>query len=377
MLGAMSDYARLSRAELIDRLMALESNPVARRSKSALSDSKERMRAVLQTAVEGIITIDERGNIESLNPAVEKMFGYRAAELIGKNVSILMPSPYRHEHDGYLANYRRTGRAKIIGIGREVLGQRRDGTIFPMDLSVGEMRLAGGRMFTGILRDITERKRLEKEILEISDREQRRIGQDLHDDLGQHLAGIELLTEVLQRNLAGKSKPEAARAADITRHVRQAITQTKILARGLVPVVLESEGLMSALQQLASNSEKIFRITCEFHCQPPVPVADLAVATQLYRIAQEALSNAVRHGQAKRIQIRLQAPGDRILLMIKDHGVGFRKSRTNAKGMGLRIMKYRAGMIGAALEIQQDLDGGTSVICSLRNSKAPARGRNK
>src|SRR5581483_5277925 len=372
----MTDYARLSRAELLERLMALESNLENRRTKTDLSDSKERVRAVLQTAVEGVITIDERGIIESLNPAAEKIFGYKASEVIGKNVKILMPAPYRQEHDGYLANYRRTGKARIIGIGREVVGQRKDGSVFPMDLSVGEMRLAGGRMFTGIVRDITERRRLEKEVLEISDREQRRIGQDLHDGLGQHLTGIELMGQVLEQKLAPKSKEEAARASEITGYVREAIRQTKLLARGLAPVVLESEGLMSALQQLANSTEKMFHITCEFHCNLPVLVEDHAVATQLYRIAQEAVSNAIKHGQAKRVQIHLRAPSDRIVLMIKDHGVGFHKLPQEQAGMGLGIMQYRAGMIGGTLSIQKDLDGGTSVICSLRRPVSNALASN-
>ena len=115
-----------------------------------MRDSEERLRAILATAVEGIITIDEHGIIESFNLAAERIFGYRAAEVIGKNVSMLMPSPHREQHDSYLANYRRTGQAKIIGIGREVVGRRKDGTVFPMDLSVSEVRLAERRLFTGL-----------------------------------------------------------------------------------------------------------------------------------------------------------------------------------------------------------------------------------
>ena len=232
------------------------------------------MRAILQTAVDAIITIEEDGIIKSVNPAAEEMFGYKAVELIGKNVNVLMPSPYREEHDGYIANYCRTGRAKIIGIGREVAGQRRDGTVFPMDLAVSEVRFGEKRLFTGFVRDLTDRKNLEREVLNISGREQRRIGQDLHDGLGAHLTGIELMTRGLQQKLAGKSKREAERAGDIAAYVREAIAQTRSLARGLSPVVHEAEGLMSALQDLASNTGKMFCITCQFECDPPVLIAD-------------------------------------------------------------------------------------------------------
>jgi PAS domain S-box-containing protein len=368
----MNEYLRLTKVELIERLRVLESETAQRTApghgsiESALQESEARMRAILQTAVDAIITIEEHGIIESVNPAAEELFGYKAAELIGQNVKVLMPSPYREEHDGYLANYCRTGRAKIIGIGREVVGQRRNGTLFPMDLAVSEVRFGDKRLFTGFVRDLTDRKSLEQEVIHISDREQRRIGQDLHDGLGAHLTGIELMTRGLQQKLAGKSKREAARAADIAAHVREAIGQTRSLARGLSPVVHEAEGLRSALQDLAGNTGKMFCITCQFECDPPVLIADYSVATHLFRIAQEAVSNAIKHGKAKQVIIRLSAAGPKIVLMVKDNGLGLAKDLTQTKGMGLRIMHYRASLIGGTLAVQRDLDGGTSVVCSVQ-----------
>src|SRR5688500_9017176 len=140
-------YENLTRTELIQRLKELEADgavgtPRPTSAEAAFHDSEERLRAILATAVEGIITIDERGTVESMNRAAEKLFGYSAAEVIGRNVSMLMPAPYREEHDGYLENYVHTGHAKIIGIGREVVGQRKDGSVFPMDLAVSEVKLA-------------------------------------------------------------------------------------------------------------------------------------------------------------------------------------------------------------------------------------------
>ena len=132
----------------------------------ALRDSETRSRAILEAALDGIITIDERGSIESFNAAAQRLFGYTAHEVIGKNVSMLMPQPYKKEHDGYLQNYRRTGHAKIIGIGREVTGLRKDGTTFPMDLAVSELSLSGRRAFTGMVHDLTERKEAEQAVRE-------------------------------------------------------------------------------------------------------------------------------------------------------------------------------------------------------------------
>ena len=141
-----------------------------KRAEEALRESEARMRAIVNTAVDGIVTIDERGTIESINPAVEKIFGYTTGELMGQNVNILMPEPYHSEHNQYLANYLNTGISKIIGIGREVMGRRKDGTLFPIDLSVSEVRLKGRRIFTGIVRDISTRRRSEEALRESQER---------------------------------------------------------------------------------------------------------------------------------------------------------------------------------------------------------------
>jgi len=133
------------------------------RTREMLDDREARLNAILDTAVDGILTIDERGTIESLNPATERIFGYTGDELLGKNVKLLMPSPYHEEHDGYLARYMRTGEARIIGIGREVEGQHKDGTRFPIDLAVSEIGVAGSRVFTGVVRDISARRQSEDE----------------------------------------------------------------------------------------------------------------------------------------------------------------------------------------------------------------------
>ena len=134
-----------------------------RAGEEALREAEERMRSVVNHVIDGIITIDERGMVESFNPAAEKIFGYPAVEVVGRNVKMLMPEPYHSGHDGYLTNYFRTHQPKIIGIGREVEGLRSDGSTFPMELAVSEFKLAGRRFFTGIVRDITQRKQLEVE----------------------------------------------------------------------------------------------------------------------------------------------------------------------------------------------------------------------
>jgi PAS domain S-box-containing protein len=365
----MKSHGQLTRAELVKVIkelqqMASVNEAQQTRNLDALRDSEERLRAILETAVEGIITIDERGSIESFNPAAEKIFGYTAREAVGQNVKLLMPEPFRHEHDGYLKNYHQTGHAKIIGIGREVIGRRKDGSLFPMDLSVSEVRLAKRRMFAGFVRDITERKELEREIIEISNREQQRIGQDLHDGLCQQLAGIELMCQVLEQKLSVKSKAEAKQAGEIGKHIREAISHTRKLARGLSPVELDANGLMSALHELAAHVQKMFRVECSLECPEPVLISNNVFATHLYRIVQEAINNAFKHGKATRVSISLKPWGDKIVLAINDDGTGFSNETKKAGGMGLHIMKYRAGVLDAALDVRSGVNGaGTAVVC--------------
>ena len=177
-----------------------------------------------------------------------------------------------------------------------------------------------------------------------------RIGQDLHDDLCQRLAGIQLMGDVLQRDLLSKAKAEAEQAGMIAARIRDAIANTRNIARGLSPVALGSNSLMTALQELADNSAKLFQISCKFRCDGSVTVDDNTVATHLYRIAQEAVTNAVKHGGAKKILIRLAESEDKRILTITDDGLGLPETFFKNKGTGLQIMKYRAATIGASLK---------------------------
>lgn len=335
------------------------------RTEQALRESEAKARAIVETTVDGVITIDEQGHIESFNEAAASIFGYDAEEVIGKNVKVLMPSPYREEHDGYMRSYRETGRRKIIGIGREVTGRRKDGSTFPMDLAVSEVQLGDRRIFTGIVRDITERRRLEKEILDVTEQERRRIGQDLHDGLGQMLTGIGLLSQNLTRQLEQREVSEAEDAAEITDLLKEADQYARDLARGLTPVDLEASGLVTALERLVANAERLFDIECALHEVGSALVHDGTTATHMYRIAQEAVSNAVRHGKADRIKISLASGAEQIRLRIRDDGVGFPEDGSDGPGMGVNIMSYRARIIGGTLDISSSPGEGTTVTFTL------------
>ena len=375
--GVLSAHTPIRRSFSIDDIHFMQSvaNVIGAsiertHSETALRESEARARAIVETTVDGIITIDIDGNIESFNRAAENIFGYAADEVIGKNIRMLMPSPYREEHDGYLRGYQESGRRQIIGIGREVSGLRKDGTIFPMELAVSEVRLAGRSIFTGIVRDITERRRLEKEILEISEQERRRIGQDLHDGLGQMLTGITLITQNLAKKVKNEGLPVAEDLFEITDLVKEADQHARGLARGLVPVELDAKGLAAALRRFAAHAERLFGITCTFEEVGWTLFYDNTAATHLYRISQEAVSNAVKHGRASKVTIRLASGEEQIRLRIQDNGVGMPDVLPENRGMGVRIMQHRAHMIGGTLEIRRAASGGTVIVCTVPGRRA-------
>jgi PAS domain S-box-containing protein len=219
-----------------------------------------------------------------------------------------------------------------------------------------------------VLAAAIERRGLEEKLLNISSREQRHIGQDLHDGLCQQLVGIEFQNSVLVQQLQ-KFPAVQTEAAKIGESIRDVTRQARSLARGLSPVQIEANGLMTALDGLTANAAKLFCLACSFECPRPVLVENPTVATHLYRIAQEAIGNAIKHAHAKSIVVSLkQSDGERTLT-IKDNGRGFAKGSTVLEGMGLRIMEYRADMIGAMLRVDSAIGKGTTVACRLKVSQ--------
>jgi PAS domain S-box-containing protein len=219
-----------------------------------------------------------------------------------------------------------------------------------------------------VLAAAIERRGLEEELLNISSREQRHIGQDLHDGLCQQLVGIEFRNSVLVQQLQ-KTPAAQAEAAKIGESIRDVTRQARALARGLSPVQIETNGLMAALDGLTANAAKLFCLACSFECPRPVLVDNPTVATHLYRIAQEAMGNAIKHAQAKSIVVSLKQSDSELTLTIKDNGRGFSRASMVMEGMGLRIMEYRADMIGAMLRVDSTIGKGTTVACRLRKSR--------
>jgi signal transduction histidine kinase len=212
---------------------------------------------------------------------------------------------------------------------------------------------------------INERKRLEHELLEITEKERRRIGLDLHDDLGQKLSGIALMSKGLEIKLGKAKLPEANDAAKIHHFIQEAISHTREVAHHLATLDLRHANLPAALEGLADHARKTFEITCQFKAEGHIPQLDSNAVMQLYKIAQEAVTNAIKHGKAHKVGISLANGSDKVVLKIHNDGRPFPDLKSGSTGMGLRIMNYRASLIGASLEVKGAGAKGTRVTCSM------------
>jgi PAS domain S-box-containing protein len=335
-----------------------------KRIEEELHEERNFVSAILDTVGALVVVLDNEGRILRFNPACELTTGYSMEEVQGKCIWELFLLP--EEVDRFRANFEML-RTDLLPRDYQTYWVTRHGDqrliAWSSTLLPGSGENARYIIATGI--DITERKHLEKAILDISAREQRRIGQDLHDGLGQHLTGIAFMAKVHEAKLAEQNRSETEDAAKIVKLVNEAIHKTRELARGLLPVVSDSHGLMSALQLWAAEVEDLFGVSCRFQCETPVLIHDDTVATHLYHIAQEAVNNAIKHGEPRKVMIQLTAEEGRGRLLIKDDGKGITENPAHTQGMGLHIMNYRAGVIGGVLEARRDTPRGTVVTCTF------------
>ncbi len=320
-------------------------------------------RALLSVVPDMVFRLRRDGVILDFKPAKDSPLLTPSIKLEGRSISDLLPEQVARQAMHYLDLTLSTGLVQTFTCQY----------LLPDYLRDFEARsvVCGEDEVLAVVRDVTERKRLEKEILEISSREQQRIGQDLHDGLGQHLTGITFLSKALERRLAAKDIPEAAEAAEIGRLVIQALAQTRNLARGLFPLELETHGLISALQEFAGHISRVYQINCRFDCAEGTVITNNVLATHIFRVVQEAVNNSVKHGKARQIVVALATQGDRNILRIQDDGQGVATAGRH-EGLGLKIMQYRARRMGGSFEIQPGPDGGTLVTVTFNAAQNPA-----
>ena len=333
---------------------------ITRPSALKIEQQAETFHTLVNSAHEGIFLINVHGIIQFANPAAENLFGYTEKELMGKNIKQLMPSPHRERHDNYIASYLKTGIKKIIGSGRQLLGQRKDGSQFPMYLSVGEIQLQHTHLFTGLIMDLSTQQKLQRELLAIPAREQQRIGEELHDGIGQQLTGLSMLAQSL---LNKATKPEYELAGQIASGLHEALSQVRALSRGLMPVQIYADGFMTSLQSITENIEQQSKIPIKLKVDNVALLFDDVTANHLYRIVQESLNNAVKHANANQIEVSLNIEHDRGVLEIIDNGVGIPLDLNDSSGLGLSIMKHRCGLFDGEITINPDGNCGTRVCC--------------
>lgn len=372
----------------------------------SLDDDLRQQRDLYQTLLkaqsdigEGVFIIEDE-RVTFANEALCRLYGYTLEELQALPSFILLTHP--DDRERVLNNYRRRLRGEQLTNRYEISALTRDQRRLEVEIAVAVMASDQPPRIIVVMEDITERKRmetalhqardeleirveertaaldaanktlneeiaqrrrLERQIIEISEDAQTHIGQELHDGLGQLLTGVAFICKGLENNLARRSLPEADAARKIVQLVAEAIDQTRLLARGLYPVEVEANGLMSALIDLAARTSEIFGVRCTFCCDKAAPVNERIAAINFYRIAQEAVNNAVKHGRAGNILITLSVVKDKIRLTIADDGMGIEPLKTlQLKGMGMHIMRYRANMVGATLDIRSATGSGTEIV---------------
>ena len=336
-----------------------------KRVEEALRGSEERYRSLLEDSPAAIF-ISRNNRFVFANRAGLWLFGAtRAQQVIGKSVFDFVPPEY---HDAIRLRWR-----QMLKLGRpapifEEKVIRLDGTVRDVEAAACPFPDQGGVSIQVVMHDIAQSKLLERGILNAVEQEQKRMGRDLHDGLCQLLTATKFKMTLLEHKLARKSLVEASEARALETEINQAIEQAHGLAQGLNPVKLVARGLMSALEELAASVETAFQVRCVCSFPKPVPVRDHTVANHLYRIAQEAIQNAVKHGKPKTIRIALKELARSVELRVEDDGVGFpRQPRRRTAGMGVQNMQARAGIIGASLDIRPGKQGGTLVTCRLRS----------
>lgn len=330
-----------------------------RRAEEDLKQREKWSREFIDVMRDGFFRVDFEGRILDVNAAYCRMTGYSREELLTMTVSQIsltdmQPGAVRKRIE------------KVVQTGGEHFETRhrcKDGSVIYLETLITYLKL-DRQCILALMRDITERKKLEQEVLKISEHERQRIGYDLHDGLGQHLAGVAFKVKALEEALAAARSPESGQAKEIVSLVNHAITQTRVLARSLSPVEVEVKGLIPALENLATETRRNFSVECRFHCALRGAVFDFQTSMTFYRIAQESIHNAIRHGGAELVELEIgRAPDDRIFLQVRDNGKGFSPESSKSAGMGLRIMQYRTNSIGGELTVVSAPGKGTEICC--------------
>lgn len=295
----------------------------------------------------------------AVNEAAVLQYGYSREEFLGLTFKDLRPS------EDLASALKKTSQAPsemlhAYGVWRH---RKKDGRVFPVEVIACWVTWAGRPACMTAAQDVTERERLQNELLRVGEAERRRIGRDLHDGVGPALTGIRLACKALEEKLSRRGLPEAALVREMEKALDLASAQVRGLSRNLFPIELERQGLAAVLQGFSEEVAGISGVSCSFKARPPSLSLENGFSLHLYRIAQEAVANALKHGRPRRLGIRLARLGGRIALTVADDGSGFPRRPRDRKGLGLNLMSYRAEILGGVLRIRTRPGRGTAVRC--------------
>ncbi|MFK7846288.1 MAG: response regulator [Rhodothermales bacterium] len=334
-------------------------------------EAQEQLRlldAAIRSSSEGILitttSLEEKEpEVVYANDGMSVLTGYSTSELIGKSLDSFQGPKTNQEVMEKMTQSLKTG----ASFSTEVVHYKKDQSPYLVHWDIAPVRDKSGEIthYVSVQREITEQRRLERELVEISEREQQRIGRDLHDGLGQKLTGLAFMAKSLERRLKNHDTDAAEQAMTIAQLVNDAKSDARNLSKGLVTVDLKGNGIILAIEELAARVEQFAQVECRVVSRLTIPILDETVAMHIYRICQEALNNAIKHSDASIVVIELIQDDDQLIVSIEDNGKGLGDVENN--GMGLRIMAFRAQMINAVLDIRDRTDGGTLVSFSLVN----------
>jgi PAS domain S-box-containing protein len=344
---------------------------IARREQATTEEARARLAAIVQNSDDAIFSQAFDGRITSWNQGAEHVFGFTEAEAVGRESRSLIPSQSDVEEQKLIEQIREGQSPPEHAL--ETIRTRKEGRPIHVSQSVSPLEDSDGKRVgvSIIARDITARKNLEREVLEITGSEQQRIGRDLHDSLGQELTGLSYLAKGLTQRLVAENSPQSQIAQTIADAVQRALREVRQAVQGLVPVEVDAAGFMAALEKLAAETSARCGIDCRVEGNARLSIDDNIVATHLFRIVQEAINNAVKHARPRQILVCPELSNGTIRVTVEDDGIGIVPEASRNGGMGLRIMQYRAGVIDATLEVLPQAGHGTAVVCQIKN-QSPA-----
>lgn len=324
----------------------------------ALQESEESIRSILENTADGIAVIDDGGLIDSFNPAAERLFGYDAKEVVARHTPELL---FTFDTNGPEDWQARLTRFSERTMPVDLVGKRKDGSTFPAQMSISKISDDEHIRFIAVVRDVTERQQLEQELLRIGERERLAIGRELHEELGQSLTGLGLISKSLVRSTRSGLSADPDDLQQIVDQIQETDYLAKKLFRDLVPVENIQTGLQEALRNLAKSLEREYRIVTTLHAEEAAWVGDQIIAVHLYRIAEETIRSAVEDREAGRIDITIGRSDDSFFLRIEDDGADHHEI---PPALPDRLI-LRANIIGARLTVQAVRKGRTVVTCTI------------